>query len=90
MQGIAAGRLQDQAIAGLEGLARWQNQPTAGLDPFQAPYPGATFFAPAAMHQLLVIHPLEPARAQSPRKTQLQAPAQLVRIQGLVACLGAP
>ena len=89
LQGIAAGRLQDQAIAGLEGLARWQNQPTAGLDPFQAPYPGATFFAPAAMHQLLVIHPLEPARSQSPRETQLQAPAQLVRIQGLVACLRA-
>jgi hypothetical protein len=43
-----------------------------------------------AMHQLLVIHPLEPARAQSPRETQLQAPPHLVRIQGLVVGLGAP
>ena len=89
MQGIAAGPLQDQAIAGLEGLVCGQHQPTAGFDPFQAPYPGSTLFAPAAVHQPLVIHSLEPARAQTPRETQLQVPPHLVRIQGLVVGLAA-
>jgi len=77
-EGISARHFQHHPIARFERLPGAEQQAAIRLHGLQTAQPRPSLFAPAAVHQFTMIHPIEPAMAEAPGETELKLAAQVI------------